>query len=103
MFQEEDQEIKEMGIRWRDYPMYKIKSLELKRSDQMGSSAIDKNVNRNPNSLRHLESSNTKMHNHIILKSKTSNKDSHMQAYPFNDLPQSIPCNRWISQVTGSK
>ena len=28
--------------------MYKIKSLELKRSDQMGSNPIDKNVNRNP-------------------------------------------------------
>ena len=26
----------------------KIKSLELKRSDQMGSNPIDKNVNRNP-------------------------------------------------------
>ena len=37
-----------MGRRWRDYPMYKIKSLELKRSDQMGSNPIDKNVNRNP-------------------------------------------------------
>ena len=28
--------------------MYKIKSLELKRSDQMGSNPIDKNVNKNP-------------------------------------------------------
>ena len=27
--------------------MYKIKSLELKRSDQMGSNPIDKDVNRN--------------------------------------------------------
>ena len=37
----------------------KFKSLELKRSDQVGSNPIDKNVNRNPNSLGHLESSNT--------------------------------------------
>ena len=28
--------------------MYKIKSLELKRSDQMGSNPIDKNVNKKP-------------------------------------------------------
>ena len=28
--------------------MYKIKSLELKRSYQMGSNPIDKNVNRDP-------------------------------------------------------
>ena len=43
-----DFEIKEIWRRWRDYLMYKIKSLELKRSDQMGSNPIDKNVNRNP-------------------------------------------------------
>ena len=43
-----DFEIKEMGRRWRDYLMHKLKSLELKRSDQVGSNPIDKNVNRNP-------------------------------------------------------
>ena len=61
--------------------MHKIKSLELKRSDQVGSNPIDKNVNRNPEfPWIFLESSNTQMHNYIILKSKASNKDSHIQA-----------------------
>ena len=70
--------------------MYKIKSLELKRSDQMGSNPIDKNVNGNPNSLGHLESSNTQMHNYILLKTKASNKDGLIQAYPIHDLLQKL-------------
>ena len=43
-----DFEIKEMERIWRDYPMYQIKSLDLKTYDQMGSNRIDRNVNRNP-------------------------------------------------------
>ena len=69
----------------------------------MGSNPIDKNVNRNPDSLGHLESNNTQMHNYIILKSKASNKDGHILSYTFHDLLQGSPCNRWIPQVTGSK
>jgi Trm5-related predicted tRNA methylase len=49
--------------------MHKIKSLELKRSDQVGSNPIDKNVNRNPEfPWTFLDSSNTQMHNHINLE-----------------------------------
>ena len=40
--------LKKWGEDEETNPMYKIKSLELKRSDQMGSNPIDKNVNRNP-------------------------------------------------------
>ena len=56
------------------------KSLQLKRSDQVGSNPIDKNVNRNPEFPWTFRISNTQMHNYIILKSKASNKDSHIQA-----------------------
>jgi hypothetical protein len=84
-----------MGRRWRDYPMYKIKSLELKRSDLCTRMSL-----KTQNSLGLLESSNTQMHNYIILKSKASYKDGHIQAYPFHDLLQNSP---WIPQVTGSK
>ena len=55
----------------------KLKSLELKRSDQMGSNPIDKNANRNPEFPWTLLS-NTQKHNYIILKRKASNKDSHI-------------------------
>ena len=40
--------LKKWGEDEETNPMYKIKSLELKRSNQMGSNLIDKNVNRNP-------------------------------------------------------
>ena len=40
--------LKKWGEDEETNPMYKIKSLELKRSNQVDSNPIDKNVNRNP-------------------------------------------------------
>ena len=69
--------------------MHKFKSLELKRSDQMGSNPIDKNVNRNlefPWTFRIKKHTNAQLY--YLEEQRHQIKITTSKLYPFHDLPQ---------------